>query len=38
MGGAQITQNDGVVDTDGGLRVEREALVERLFDSMSGET
>jgi nanoRNase/pAp phosphatase (c-di-AMP/oligoRNAs hydrolase) len=38
MGGAQITGNDGIVDTDGGLRVEREALVERLFDSMSGET
>jgi nanoRNase/pAp phosphatase (c-di-AMP/oligoRNAs hydrolase) len=38
MGGAQITGNDGVVDTDGGLRIEREALVERLFDSMSGET
>jgi nanoRNase/pAp phosphatase (c-di-AMP/oligoRNAs hydrolase) len=38
MGGAQITGNDGVVDTDGGLRIEREALVERLFESMSGET
>jgi nanoRNase/pAp phosphatase (c-di-AMP/oligoRNAs hydrolase) len=38
MGGAQITANDGVVDTDGGLRIEREALVERLFESMSGET
>jgi nanoRNase/pAp phosphatase (c-di-AMP/oligoRNAs hydrolase) len=38
MGGAQITHNDGVVDTDGGLRIERDALVERLFESMSGET
>jgi nanoRNase/pAp phosphatase (c-di-AMP/oligoRNAs hydrolase) len=38
MGGAQITGNDGVVDTDGGLRIEREALVERLFESMAGET
>jgi nanoRNase/pAp phosphatase (c-di-AMP/oligoRNAs hydrolase) len=38
MGGAQITRSDGIVDTDGGLRIEREALVERLFESMSGET
>jgi nanoRNase/pAp phosphatase (c-di-AMP/oligoRNAs hydrolase) len=38
MGGAQITGSDGVVDTDGGVRIEREALVERLFEAMSGET
>jgi nanoRNase/pAp phosphatase (c-di-AMP/oligoRNAs hydrolase) len=37
MGGGQLSLHDGAIRTDGGDAVDREALVERLFESMSGD-
>jgi nanoRNase/pAp phosphatase (c-di-AMP/oligoRNAs hydrolase) len=37
MGGGQIPQRDGSIYTDGGTRLERSTLVERLFEALSGD-
>jgi nanoRNase/pAp phosphatase (c-di-AMP/oligoRNAs hydrolase) len=37
MGGGQIPLTDGVVGTDGGQQLERDDLIERLFEAMSGD-
>ena len=37
MGGGQIPLRDGVVGTDGGQQLERDDLIERLFEAMSGD-
>jgi nanoRNase/pAp phosphatase (c-di-AMP/oligoRNAs hydrolase) len=37
MGGGQIPSADGAVGTDGGQQIERDHLIERLFETMSGD-
>ncbi|MGQ4554765.1 DHHA1 domain-containing protein [Halobellus sp. GM3] len=37
MGGGQLPLRDGAIRTDGGDPVDRDALVERLFESMTGD-
>jgi nanoRNase/pAp phosphatase (c-di-AMP/oligoRNAs hydrolase) len=37
MGGGQIPQRGGAIQTDGGSTLDRSMLVERLFDALSGD-
>ncbi|MFC6826393.1 DHH family phosphoesterase [Halopelagius fulvigenes] len=37
MGGGQIPQRGGTIQTDGGSDLDRSMLVERLFDALSGD-
>jgi nanoRNase/pAp phosphatase (c-di-AMP/oligoRNAs hydrolase) len=37
MGGGQIPAADGAVGTDGGQQIQRDALIDRLFETMSGD-